>query len=807
MDSRNSKSQDVEWTEPRQGQTGTPHPVEDEDEIMLRALGVCDGFRPNAVNSTTSFPDRNTVSSYFSGGDTIPSTPVDRNLTVSPLSRQSSISKPPIPDDPSAKGHALGNEGIHAFHNARPSYPISRQVSSATSISTTSSAFTDASPVIVREQSYQGPTGPSHPYTLYRQDIGLNRSLSVSTTSTVRPPPEQPFVRPIGPTHPYGLYAQNTVGIDQVVTVPGLAAGGIVGFPGIATDNYRRRLGPDGEEIGGLIGPHGHTEELPPYTRYPDEQYARKVRDAEALNSPSSLPPSNQPQVQQRQQDVQQRQQDVQQRQQDVQRRQQDHSVQAPAPIPGAGGIGIAARNPEFDSVEDLTSQHRHSSASYISTSNLSQHNLNTAAAAIVSEDEKPTKRWRTAGKRRICGGIPYWVAVLLLIALLVVGIIIGTVVGTFVARRGQERDNGITRAAPSPGTPPVYDASPTPTPKDLAELPEGRFAMPLVIRQQPNICFNDTTHAPAWSCSIIFGLGAGMFMDVKKESDKYSVSIGANETLTINNGLFAYGTQPQVIQGSHILQTANDLLEPSRGTAWYKMLPFNKTVIVPENALSATMPNSAARFRRALNPPVFGPNDFRRKLVAQPGDKPWICTWPETLLEIFIYPNQTSASTRIGGQLSSIAGATPTSPSLTRGAPFPFLTGTSVPTGSFSDFFGATDRFPLSTPAPTPSATSGDGEFGSVFPGYPRVVKLEERRVKRSPRPVCRQVSIESGGIAKPVIMNGRPVEITIQEQGNSPPLRKRGEEDEHLQPKSHQIVRRDPADISDCGCVWFIN
>ncbi|TLD28741.1 hypothetical protein PspLS_03227 [Pyricularia sp. CBS 133598] len=789
MDSRDSKSQDVEWKESRQEQTGTQTPVEDEDDLMLQALSVCDGFRPNAVTSTTSFSDRNSVVSYFSEGDDFQSTPVDRNLTVSPLSRQSSISKAPIPDDQSGRVHVFGGENLHPFHNARPSYPLSRQGSSATSISTTSSAFTDAAPVLVREQSYQGPSGPSHPYTLYRQDIGLNRSLSVNTTSTARPSPEQSFMRPTGPVHPYGQYAQNTVGIDQIVAGPGLA-GGFGGFPGIATDSYRRRLGPDGEEIGGLIGPHGHTEELPPYTRYPDEQYARKVRDAEALSSLSSSPPSTQPQVHQQ--------------------RQRDNLInlmQAPLPpIPGAGGMGIAARNPEFDSIDDLTSPHlRHSSGSYLSAINLSQHNINTAAAAIVSEHEKPSKRWQKAGNRRLCGIIPYWAVLLALTGLLILGIILGAVVGTVVVRRERDRE---TPGGPSPETPPLYDAAPIPKPKDLPELPEGRFGMPLVIRQQPNICFNDTTHAPAWSCSIIFGFGAAMTMDVKKESDKYSVSIGANDTLTINNGLYAYGTQPQVIQGTHILQTVNDLLEPSRGPAWFKMLPFNKTVIIPENMLSATSQNSAARFRRALNPPVFGPNDFRHKWAAQPGDKPWICTWPDTLLEIFIYPNQSTTPTRIGDKASSIAAGapTPTLPTLTRAVPFPFLTGTAVPTGVLSDLFGATERFPLPTPGPTPTITAGDGEFGLVMPGYPRVVKLEERRVQNSPRPVCRQVLIENGGTAKPVMTNGKPVEITIQEQGNSPPLSKRSEEVDYTDAESHRIARRDPADISDCGCVWFM-
>lgn len=42
-----------------------------------------------------------------------------------------------------------------------------------------------------------------------------------------------------------------------------------VGFPGLG-QNYTRRLGPDGEDQD-LIGEDGHTEQLPPYTRYPED--------------------------------------------------------------------------------------------------------------------------------------------------------------------------------------------------------------------------------------------------------------------------------------------------------------------------------------------------------------------------------------------------------------------------------------------------------------------------------------------------------------------------------------------------------
>lgn len=118
-----------------------------------------------------------------------------------------------------------------------------------------------------RAQSpYQGATGPSQPYGMYSQDIGLARNASNATTSTIRRP-ERAYSGPSGPTQPYGLYAQNTVPEDDAALVAGLAPPVISGLNG-PPHSYQRRLGPDGEDADDLIGPDGYTEQLPPYSRY-----------------------------------------------------------------------------------------------------------------------------------------------------------------------------------------------------------------------------------------------------------------------------------------------------------------------------------------------------------------------------------------------------------------------------------------------------------------------------------------------------------------------------------------------------------
>ena len=111
---------------------------------------------------------------------------------------------------------------------------------------------------------YVGETGPSHPYGMYPQGTGMTRSSSVTTTSTTRPS-ERPFMGPTAPQHPYAMYQQNTVPEESSEEGPAIP----VGFMA-HNQTYQRSPGHGGEDVGDIVGPDGHTEQLPPYSRYPD---------------------------------------------------------------------------------------------------------------------------------------------------------------------------------------------------------------------------------------------------------------------------------------------------------------------------------------------------------------------------------------------------------------------------------------------------------------------------------------------------------------------------------------------------------
>ncbi len=206
------------------------------------------------------------------------------------------------------------------------------------------------------------------------------------------------------------MYPQNTVPVEPEVIVN---ANIPLGFNDVAGRQYQRRIGPDGEDAGDLIGPDGHTEALPPYSKYPDEAFARK-----SGRLPTPPPP--------------------------------------PTPVPettrdsaddGAGGIGLATRNPEFGSNEELANRpasipSRHSTEP---VSVLSSHSAAHVAPPLKEEmSEKPPEKqdgkWRERLNGKACGIVPVWALCLAVVVVLIVALLLGIVLGITFDRKDKER-------------------------------------------------------------------------------------------------------------------------------------------------------------------------------------------------------------------------------------------------------------------------------------------------------------------------------------------------------------------------------
>ena len=346
----------------------------DDEDYDLAAMGISDGSRPsnvthNRMASQTSqnlYRRTSLVHPYR-----------DRQSVPIPPPRPSSTSKPKY--DSFALRHDGEMGPIAARHAA--------VASSSNSMPSRSSSVSTDIPLRA-ESPYQGPTGPSHPYQMYPQESRVARTASIATTSTVRGQ-ERSYAGPSGPTHPYGMYPQNTVPETESVNDELVSPLVPVGFPGL-NHNYQRRLGPEGEEIADIIGPNGHTEQLPPYTKYPDEESARKARPI----------------------------------------------VQLPAA--GAGGIGLATRNPEFSSREDLNTPDSELPSRTLTMAD-SGSPINNAAP-VVSE-KPPLKPWQKLAKRKVCGIVPTWAIMLVVLVLIIFGIVLGSMFAALKSKHHDEDD------------------------------------------------------------------------------------------------------------------------------------------------------------------------------------------------------------------------------------------------------------------------------------------------------------------------------------------------------------------------------
>ncbi|KAK5626198.1 hypothetical protein RRF57_001913 [Xylaria bambusicola] len=314
-----------------------------------------------------------------------------------------------------------------------------------------------------------------------------------------------------------------------------------------------------------------------------------------------------------------------------------------------------------------------------------------------------------------------------------------------------------------------------------------------------------------------------------------YALDLTYNHSYTTDSYIYSYGVQPPSLTDQQ-LELVNDTFEPSRGPAWALALPYEKTVLLPEQFLtySSSDKNEDEVQRRT----VFG-FDFKRKGLAHSGEKPWICTWPSTILEILIYPYQNNTytfpipSSSTGNQSS---GPMPTESSSdqttrkrrgaekltmdydTRSDEDDWRTHLEEHSNGWSSMSTTPPTSSASSTSSTTSATSSaePNYFSSPpmipppYPPYPKIIKVEERRDPEidAPTPTCRQIVIgEQGEPAVPALdNNGEPIVIEIAEMTLST------DEKAYYDRRSFGSYMWERGDgsngdeLSDCGCLWWL-
>lgn len=393
-----------------------------DSDLDFAAMAVSDGFRPRESQRPHLPQPRSSSSSRTTQrAPSIASAASSSTPDLRPSVSTSENAKAPTLSDGVAGAEAAPTSERTSLPPQRPlsiaklptSHGAVGRIREMCARETTGSRISE--PYFGQETPQRGPTGPSHPYGMYTQNVRATRTASIATAST-NPMSESSFAVSRGPAHPYGMYPQATV--DETTVAPAEAMP--VGFPGMG-GHYQRRIGPDGEDAADIIGPDGHTEQLPPYTRYPDEAYARKVRDADqqavapfpAVGAAVVDPPPAPPVASLR------------------------------ASVAGAGGIGLATRNPEFEPADDLDSpRSRHSSRSF--GTDTSHQVINPTATDAVVSEKQATKKEKAQlwARRRLWGVVPYWAICLAIIILVIMVIVLGAVVGTITAQHSYKKSS-----------------------------------------------------------------------------------------------------------------------------------------------------------------------------------------------------------------------------------------------------------------------------------------------------------------------------------------------------------------------------
>jgi hypothetical protein len=322
-----------------------------------------------------------------------------------------------------------------------------------------------------------------------------------------------------------------------------------------------------------------------------------------------------------------------------------------------------------------------------------------------------------------------------------------------------------------------TIDASPfISLPTNIPRLPTGTYQLPITTPSvAPSSCL-DSQQRSAWSCSIsplimpyqikVSPIGGSNILS----NNEISLSMG-NTSLTS----MPYGAQPPTLNRPQVLNLALDKYSISRGPAWYfETLLYDKIVVVPEGQLIAPSPGTkreAQQLRRDYK------RGNQRKDVPQPGEMPWFCYWNSTLLEAFIYVNDSSTAACAQPSSTVLPGASTTS----AGSP------SQATSGSGTSF---------AQPAP-------------FMPCYPNIVKIEERRISSedgNPPPYCVQQYITGDGQARPFVdAKGHTVTIHLNETEPPipPPLARRSPSLDGLPGYDSKLEER--AATTSCGCAWM--
>jgi hypothetical protein len=630
------------------------------------------------------------------------------------------------------------------------------------------------------------------------------------------------------PAHPYGLYQQTTFE-EPEDPIDDTESSSSVGLGRPA--NFSRRRGPDGEELD-VIGPDGHAEQLPPYTRYPDvgpSSDKRSQSDPNAATLPlldtaiagpssSSNPVLSSSPI--------------------------SDTIAESAPLLGAVTTPLATHPDPF-----LAMGHSQPQSSPITQSPTmstlppgdgnESRGVPSSASSLL--EKKNREAWRKKSHKKVlCGTIPLWSVLLFAILCIFLAVIAGGVIGGMVSQQKSRNNHNRGDTVTVTDVKSMIDASPIPSPTGIpaASLPTGTFFFPLgAPSEQERRCIEPSRDSTAWSCGVTNQL---LLIDFGRLGNYPTAKIYPAPLPKAMEGTTQFGAQPPRGNPVQKMQWVTDLRDTGRGPALWFQTVYNKIVVIEgEKFPSADLhlrstPEELSK--RAFDdkkdykgpaPSMSVDPNVSTRYANKPGEEPWYCYFNGTTIEAFIYPQQQISGANTQQFTASQITTDMYSPTAISNSVAPLTGTTTEPTATpTSPQVSARAVLLPRTPGSKPTTTS---DVTTPPPRFPYIIKIDERRFPNLAfRPFCQKMTVNSDGSIAPKIDSTtgnktiefikepvwdkksssqkkywKPVSENVRSSGQQGQMFKRalGEWDMSAE---GEIVKKDTMPTNGCHCQW---
>lgn len=265
----------------------------------------------------------------------------------------------------------------------------------------------------------------------------------------------------------------------------------------------------------------------------------------------------------------------------------------------------------------------------------------------------------------------------------------------------------------------------------------------------------------------------------------------------SVPDNVILYGLQTPLLD-FRPMDLVLDLDYKAYGPAFHFNTFHDKLVVLGPEELSA----SSGFLKRQDD------HGFRQRFQVRPGDMPWYCFWNHTYIEGYIYSQDNSSAASYTAFPSQAPASTPGPTSFNTAA---IAAATVAAAASSAAQTSSTVAAATPTPPTRRDSATDPGAPARMAP-YPRIVKIEERRLPNSPQPYCQQMLLlDNGQITTTSNGNDGPIRIMLQEQAPSyeeyfaaqPSQSASADSKRQIDLVQDLQKRSDPPDA--CHCQWM--